>query len=244
MELSDLPVEEGVRQRGVQVTRMETFVDAAFAFAVTLLVVSFDAMPTSFVELYDALRKLPAFLAGFAILAVFWRAHDRFSRRYGLEDGVVLFLSLSLVAVTLFYVYPLRMVMSSGMAFFTGGWAAAQIEVRSFHEFRMLFVIYGLGFAALALVIAALNWHVLRKAAQLQLNPVERLVTQAETASHIALAACAGLSIAVALWMPDTGDWRQGMPGFVYALLAIVSPWLGAHYGRRQRALAQAMGGG
>lgn len=68
MDLSGLPVEGGVRQRGEQVTRLETFVDAAFAFAVTLLVVSFDAMPSSFAELYDALRRLPAFLAGFAIL--------------------------------------------------------------------------------------------------------------------------------------------------------------------------------
>ena len=63
MDLSKLPVEGGVRQRGEQVTRLETFVDAAFAFAMTLLVVSFDAMPDSFAELYDALRRLPAFLA-------------------------------------------------------------------------------------------------------------------------------------------------------------------------------------
>ena len=76
MELSKLPVEGGVRQRGEQVTRLETFVDAAFAFAMTLLVVSFDAMPDSFAELYDALRRFPAFLAGFAILALFWHAHD------------------------------------------------------------------------------------------------------------------------------------------------------------------------
>jgi uncharacterized membrane protein len=45
MDLSTLPVEGSVRQRGEQVTRLETFVDAAFAFAMTLLVVSFDAMP-------------------------------------------------------------------------------------------------------------------------------------------------------------------------------------------------------
>ena len=35
MDLSKLPVDGGVRQRGDQVTRLETFVDAAFAFAVT-----------------------------------------------------------------------------------------------------------------------------------------------------------------------------------------------------------------
>ena len=87
MDLSTLPVRDGFRMRGESVTRLETFVDAAFAFAVTLLVVSFEAMPSTFAELYDALRRLPAFLAGFAIIALFWHAHHRFSRRFGLEEA-------------------------------------------------------------------------------------------------------------------------------------------------------------
>lgn len=33
MDLTQLPVEDGFRMRGQQVTRLETFVDAAFAFA-------------------------------------------------------------------------------------------------------------------------------------------------------------------------------------------------------------------
>ena len=72
MDLSKLPVQQGVRLRGEAITRLETFVDAAFAFAVTLLVVSFAAMPDTAAELYDALRRLPAFLAGVTILAMFW----------------------------------------------------------------------------------------------------------------------------------------------------------------------------
>ena len=79
MNLDALRVEGGFRVRGEAVTRLETFVDAAFAFAVTLLVVSFDAMPDSVAELYDALRRLPAFLGGFAILAILWIAHHRFT---------------------------------------------------------------------------------------------------------------------------------------------------------------------
>jgi len=96
-------------RRGGQGTRLGRFVEAAFALALTLLGVSFDAMPDSFAELYDALRRLPAFLAGFAILGMFWQAHHRFSRRFGLEDATIVFASMLLVAATLFYVYPLRM---------------------------------------------------------------------------------------------------------------------------------------
>lgn len=238
MELSKLPVEGGVRQRGEQVTRLETFVDAAFAFAVTLLVVSFDAMPSSFVELYDALRRLPAFLAGFAILVLFWHGHNRFSRRYGLEDGTIVFLSLALVAATMFYVYPLRMVMSAAMGFFTGGWALSETQVRSFLEFRLVFVIYGIGFATLAAILAWMNAHALRKADELQLDAAERLAARAEVVSYLVLVACAMLSILIAATIPPERSWMQALPGLVYSLLGIAMPVIGIHYGRRVQALA------
>ena len=48
---------DGFRERGANVTRFEAFVDAAFAFAVTLLVISLDGMPASISELMDALKR-------------------------------------------------------------------------------------------------------------------------------------------------------------------------------------------
>ena len=238
MDLSKLPVEGGVRLRGEQVTRLETFVDAAFAFAVTLLVVSFDAMPDSFAELYDALRRFPAFLAGFAILALFWHAHHRFSRRYGLEDATIVVASLALVAATLFYVYPLRMVMSAAMGFFTGGWAPSEFKVGSFVEFRLIFVIYGVGFALLASIIAWMNLHALRKAELLQLDAAERLAAESEVALNLVLIACASLSVAAAWLIPPHIGWLQALPGMVYGLLGIVMPVVGIRYARRIQALA------
>lgn len=240
MDLSKLPVEGGVRQRGEQVTRLETFVDAAFAFAMTLLVVSFDAMPESFAQLYDALRRLPAFLAGFAILAMFWHAHHRFSRRFGLEDGTIVFASMLLVAATLFYVYPLRMVMSAAMGFFTGGWAPSEFQVQSFMEFRLIFVIYGVGFAILAGIVAWMNLHALRKADVLQLDAAERLAAESEVALNLVLVACASTSVAVALLIPPHVGWLQALPGSVYGLLGIAMPVLGIRYARRIQALADA----
>ena len=240
MDLSTLPIDGGVRQRGEQVTRLETFVDAAFAFAMTLLVVSFDAMPESFAQLYDALRRLPAFLAGFAILAMFWQAHHRFSRRFGLEDTTIVLASMLLVAATLFYVYPLRMVMSAAMGFFTGGWAPSEFKVQSFLEFRRIFAAYGVGFAILAAIIAWMNVHALRKAAVLQLDAAERLAAESEVALNLVLIACAVLSVAVALVIPPSVGWMQALPGSVYALLGIAMPVLSIRYGRRIQALAAA----
>lgn len=242
MDLSDLPIEGGVRQRGEQVTRLETFVDAAFAFAVTLLVVSFDAMPSSFAELYEALRRLPSFLAAFAILAMFWQSHNRFSRNFGLEDGPIILLSLALVAATMFYVYPLRMVMSAALSFFTAGWAPNEFRVQSMAEFRLIFVIYGVGFAVLAALIAAMNAHVLRKADLLRLDAAERLATRAEVVAQLALIGCALLSVLLALVVPEGRGWMHALPGLAYGLLGIVMPAMSIHFGRRVQALAAQRG--
>lgn len=240
MDLSGLRVALGFRLRGEAVTRLETFVDAAFAFAVTLLVVSFDAMPTSFAELYEALRRLPAFLAGFAILAMFWHSHYRFSRRFGLEDGTVVTLSMALVAATLFYVYPLRMVMSAAMHHLTGGWAPSEFGVGSFTEFRLIFVIYGVGFAALAGLVALLNARALACAGALRLDAVERALARYEVHTHAVLAATAALSIAIAALMPPMDGWAQALPGVVYALPGIAIHRLGVRLTRRVAALGEA----
>ena len=93
------PRENGFRLRGAQVTRLETFVDAAFAFALTLLVIAGDTLPESFAELREALRRTPVFVLCFVLVAMFWSSHNRWSRRYGLEDGWSTVLSM--ITVTL-----------------------------------------------------------------------------------------------------------------------------------------------
>ena len=58
-ELSKLPIEKGFRLRGTNTTRLDTFVDAAFAFAVTLMVISVDEVPGSYEEFMQALAQVP-----------------------------------------------------------------------------------------------------------------------------------------------------------------------------------------
>ena len=76
----------GFRLRGREVTRLESFSDAVFAFALTLLVVSLD-VPKTFTDLVTTMRGFPAFALCFLLLALIWNGHYRYCRRYGLDDG-------------------------------------------------------------------------------------------------------------------------------------------------------------
>ena len=100
-------VVDGFRMRGQDVTRLESFSDAVFGFALTLLVVSLE-VPKSFADLIDAMRGFPAFAVCFAMLAMVWNSHYKFSRRYGLDDGTTRFLTCVLLFIVLVYVYPLK----------------------------------------------------------------------------------------------------------------------------------------
>ena len=87
-DLDALPRRGGFRLRGLEMTRLESFVDAAFAFAVSLLVIAGQQVPDDLDTILRAFNNVPAFAASIAVMAIFWRGHWLWSRRFGLEDGV------------------------------------------------------------------------------------------------------------------------------------------------------------
>lgn len=126
--------------------------DAAFAFAVTLLVVGVGSVPANLAELTAALGNVPAFAVSFALIAMFWAGHVRWRRLSGEPAGLAVILSLALVFLVLVYVYPLRLMAVSFVQFVGGGAAGAG----SLQDVAALFTLYGLGFAAMSGVMAAL----------------------------------------------------------------------------------------
>lgn len=136
---------------GAEVTRLEGFTDAVFAFAVTLLVVSLE-VPKTFPELLAAMHGFFAFGVCFALLANVWYQHYRFFRRYALENPWVVFLNCVLLFFVLFYVYPLKFL-------FTAMFDSAEISAP---EMRALFTIWSLGYAAVFSVFALLYLHAWR----------------------------------------------------------------------------------
>ena len=102
------------------ISRLEAFSDAAFAFALTLLVVSLN-VPRSYDELMTLVRGFPSFACCFALLVWIWHEHNMFFRRYGLQDSWTVFLNGLLLFVVLFYVYPLKFMFDSMFAMFAPG---------------------------------------------------------------------------------------------------------------------------
>jgi uncharacterized membrane protein len=201
----------GFRLRGGEVTRLEAFSDAVFAFALTLLVVSLD-VPKSFDDLVATMRGFPAFALCFLFLTLIWNGHDKFCRRYGLNDGTTRFLTCVMLFLVLFYVYPLKFLFNVSITGLFGG--AAQSLSISGSQFSTLLVIYGLGFAAVYLSMTLLYLHAWRLRDALQLNELERFDTRYQIFRLVTLVSF-GLIAAILACIPALYRWSS----LVYILL-------------------------
>jgi uncharacterized membrane protein len=223
-------VVDGFRQRGEEMTRLETFTDAAFAFAVTLLVVGGgDAIPTNFDELILAMKQVPAFAASFANIMLFWYAHHVWSRRFGLDDWGAAILSFMLVFVVLVYVYPLKALYSGALEFFSGGLLTSYFSLESLHDVRVMFIIFGTAYAALSAVIVFLNRHALGRRDELQLSEFEVYETQSTIQHWLINMAVPCVSIVLALVVSDA--WVV-LAGLIYGIFGALLPWHSIRRGR------------
>ena len=229
-DLSRHPVRGGFRLRGSEITRLETFTDAAFAFAVSLLVIAGGQIPDSFASLMESLKEIPAFLGSFALIMMFWHGHQQWSRRFGLEDGGAIVLSSALVFTILVYVVPLKVLFGQGFAWASGGFLGQPFPLEGVWQLTTLFVVYGVGYVAMTGLMAALNVYAWRHRSALRLDPREEFLTRVAIWQWCLLGAPGLLSIAVAgLLPPSIGVWA----GFAYMLLPIVMPIFGITVSKR-----------
>lgn len=199
--------------------RLDAFVDAAFAFAVSLLIIAGAEPLSSFEDLVRALHRIPAFAAGFALIAMFWMAHRDFGRLAPMRDGWTVLLSLLVVFFALVYVFPLRLLTESGMGFLSGGRLPGRELIDSLADLRGAYTVYGLGFAALAVLYALLYGHVARSGEQLGADSAAR--ARGSVSRDIwRLIAAVGLISAASAWLLPIGaaPWA---PGFAYWLIPL-----------------------
>ncbi len=229
----------GFRMRGGEVTRIEGFTDAVFAFAVTLLIVSLE-VPKTFSELLEIMQGLAAFAICFAMLIQVWHYHYVFFRRYGLQDGYITTISSILLFVVLFYIYPLKFVFTFVVRGILHGFEqyvqlpdGTQALVVERSQGSTMMIIYGIGFIAVFLLLALLYYHAYRRRRELDLNELEIFDTKA---SIQAFSIQVGVGI-ISVMIATIGGLYYWFAGMAYFLIGPALGFHGARTGKKRKKL-------
>lgn len=209
--------QESPRFRPVETQRLDAFVDSAFAFAVSLLIIAGAEPLGSFADLLTALARIPAFAGGFALIILFWLAHRTWSSLSPTRDGWATALSLAVVFSVLVFVFPLRLLIETATHFISGGVLPGQGLISSLAELRWTYVIYGVGFA----ILSGLYVLLFRQARRgLDPSDTARIRDAASWSRTWTLAAATGLVSSVAACTPllASAPW---LPGVTYQLIPV-----------------------
>lgn len=234
--------------RGDNMTRIETFVDAAFAFSFTMLVISIDEIPRSPAELIELSKDIPAFVLSAMSIGSVWLAHSSWSRTFGLQDRTTIILSLALVMLVLVFVYPIKLMLQATVIYFsvvifgidmldTGlfdnpGWDSNQLGE--------LFLFVAIGLMALACIIITFYQNALRYREELRLNELELAFCKRTTLIWIIVAATSAVSCLLALYYDDE---RMLRAGFIHLSMLLTIPLASRLFDRRlQRSQLEAAG--
>jgi uncharacterized membrane protein len=227
MTTTDTTAAAGVdfRMRGLQVTRIEALSDVVFAFALTMLGVSLG-VPQTFDQLVDGMRDFPAFAICFAVLIRIWHDHYRFFRRYGLQDGITIFLNSVLLFIVILFVYCLKFLVSLWVIVLTtagdpmtrmpDGKLALMIR---FNQAEWLIVIFGIGFASVYAVFALLYAHAYRLRDALHLNQFETFDTRNRIIRNVLVC---GIGLIAAGASFALGGYNSRWAGWAFVLIPVV----------------------
>jgi uncharacterized membrane protein len=234
--LDSLPRSKGFRLRGMEMTRLETFIDAAFAFAISMLVIAAQQIPDNIQTLLAAFRNVPTFVCSIAVLGIFWRGHWLWSRRYGLEDGASILISWAMIVTILIFIYPLKAIFGSMWYLLSGGQVGQRLSLHTTEsQARAIFAIYALGLIAISAEILLLNLRAWQLREPLRLNERETLVTRGELSGWSIPVSVGIVSLILALTLPaEQIQWS----GWVYFSMIILVP-LHDHYLKRKMSDAQ-----
>ena len=218
--------------RGESMTRIETFVAASFAFAITMMVISLGTIPANMQEFILATKQIPAFTASCALIIWIWNTHAKWSRRFGLEDGPTIFFSSALIILVLIYIYPLRLMMQGLFYTLSAGYFPVTMKFNSVEDVRFMFAFYGLGFLLLCLNFIALYGYALKQRTTLKLSEVEIFDSSTEI---VLWAGAAGVSVVSILisWLSVYISWS----GFVFFALFPIMTGLGFYRGNKRKQL-------
>jgi uncharacterized membrane protein len=219
-----------IEWRSHEPSRLETFSDAVFAFAVTLIIVSLE-VPKSFDELFETMKGTFSFALCFAALFQIWNNQNLFFRRYGLNDPWTVAFNGMLLFVVLIYAYPLKFLSSMllGHTYMLNGHLREMI-----HDVQMpaLMLIYGAGFTVIYLLFTLMYTNAKRHAKELNLDEREIFETQSIIYLNFLCAAIGVIAMLLAWLLPVE---YSGLSGFFYCMIGFVYFFWLSYRGRLAR---------
>src|SRR6476660_9221419 len=236
-DLDALPRLRGFRLRGIEMTRLETFIDATLAFAISMLVIAAQQIPDNIQTLLAAFKNVPTFVCSIAVLGIYWRGHWLWSRRFGLEDGVSILISWMMIVTILIFIYPLKAIFGAMWNLLSNGQVGQPFSLHPTEaQARPIFAIYALGLIAIAAEILLLYLRAWQLREPLRLNARERLMTRGELTGWSIPVSVALVSLVFSFTLPkEQISWC----GWVYFLMAIMVRVHWFWHGRRLKAVQE-----
>ncbi len=223
---------EAQTTRGIEIYRIEALSDAVFAFSVSLLIMSLE-VPKTFEELKSLVLHFLPFAATVSLVFFFWYLQNAYFRNYGLNDGAVIFLNLSLLILILFYAFPLKFLFSVLLSWITGIDYFHEVTllgktVLEEDEFPQLILFFSIGYAVIWFIFYLLYRHADKNRAKIKLSSFETKYLRAQKQDATVQVIIGLLSILFAL--VDLPAWS----GFCFLLIPI---WLLIHHYLFKRAI-------
>lgn len=233
------------RHRGEEPGRIETISDAVFALAIALLLISTSA-PKKFDDIVQFTYELVPFAFCIALIILIWFEHYIFFLRYGFRNAKIVFMNTIFLFIVLYYVYPLKfltkMLSLPIMYWFSGNrqFIGDLQEMIRADEVASLMIIYGLGAAAIFLVLAWMYDYAYKKSDELELNEIEKFDTKANRRANILMASIPVLSVSITILFQNS-IYIGAYAGFSYFLYTPLMFWNARRTDLRRKKLLEEM---
>lgn len=201
--------------------RLDSFVDSAFAFAATILVVGNSTSMRGFDDMIVELSRVPAFGVSLCIILSFWWAHRSFSLLAVKEDSVCEAVSIAIMIVILVFVFPLSFMVEAAVHWLSDGRLPGRGLTAD--QIRPGYFIFGAGFALLSGLYAGLYERLLRAWAKLGLRrSLLPVVKRRRIDWLVGMAAGFGSILLAKVDSIDTVVWLPSFPYFGFAAYVAV----------------------